>query len=68
MNTDRTVEEYLKDLVSINEQLQRDDVPMDEALRLYRDGAVIAERAHRLLKSYEKEIELIEQEALSDSE
>lgn len=66
MAENKTIEEYLEELRSINLQLQKEDVKMDDALRLYETGARLAKKANALLDSYEKRIDDIESSALAD--
>lgn len=63
-----TIEECLQKLREISTAMQADDIRMDDAMRLYRQGAKIANEADRLLRQYESEIEVIELEASGDTE
>lgn len=65
MAEDKTIEEYLEELREINRQLQKEDVKMDDALRLYETGARLAKQANGLLDSYEKRISEIEAATLT---
>lgn len=63
--SEKSIEQYLEDLKDINRQLQMDDVRMDDALRLYREGAAVAKKAYGLLDSYEQKIDEIEASTLA---
>lgn len=63
-----TIEECLQKLKEISTAMQAEDIRMDDAMRLYRQGAKLANEADKLLRQYESEIEVIELEASGDTE
>jgi exodeoxyribonuclease VII small subunit len=50
-------EESLARLEKIVERLQRDDVPLDEALELFKEGTVLTTRCDELLSAAELRIQ-----------
>ncbi|MBO4838615.1 MAG: exodeoxyribonuclease VII small subunit [Lachnospiraceae bacterium] len=50
------VDEALDRLEAINKRLAEENIPLNEALELYRQGAVLAERCRKQLEGVEKEL------------
>ena len=57
MNESRSFEQTLSELEAIVERLQRPDIPLDEALALYRKGTELAQRSEALLSSAELQVQ-----------
>ncbi len=54
---DRTLEERLERLDQILARLEADDVPLDEALRLFEEGVAHVRAAERMLSEAELRVE-----------
>ncbi len=50
------VDEALDRLEAINKRLSEENIPLNEALDLYRQGAVLAEQCQKHLAGVEKEL------------
>jgi exodeoxyribonuclease VII small subunit len=57
MTQESTFEQALAELESVVERLQRPDLPLDEALALYRRGTELAARSERLLSAAELQVQ-----------
>jgi exodeoxyribonuclease VII small subunit len=57
MTEKSTFEQALAELESVVERLQRPDIPLDEALALYRRGTELAAQSERLLSAAELQVQ-----------
>jgi exodeoxyribonuclease VII small subunit len=57
MTQESTFEQALAELESVVERLQRPDLPLDEALALYRRGTELAARSESLLSAAELQVQ-----------
>jgi exodeoxyribonuclease VII small subunit len=57
MTESLSFEQALAELESVVERLQKPDVPLDEALALYRRGTELAQRSEQLLSSAELQVQ-----------
>jgi exodeoxyribonuclease VII small subunit len=57
MTQEVSFEEALAELERVVERLQQPDVPLDEAVRLYRRGTELAEQSAALLDSAELQVQ-----------
>jgi len=55
----KDIEAYLDELKEIADRLAGGDVKLAEAVELYKKGEQTAQKAEKLLKGFEKEIEII---------
>ena len=64
MGKEVSIETCLRSLHEINQQLQRDDIRIDEALELYEQGAKLVVEARAILDGYREKIDTIESTTL----
>ncbi len=55
----KDIETYLDELKIISGKLSDDEIKLDEAITLYKEGVAVANEAEKILEGYEKEIEVI---------
>ena len=55
------VDEALDRIEAINKRLAEDNIPLNEALDLYRQGAELADRCQKHLEGVEKELITLEE-------
>jgi exodeoxyribonuclease VII small subunit len=59
MNGEPTFEEALSELQTVVEKLQRPDVPLDQAVALYRRGSELAQYTETLLSKAELQVQTL---------
>lgn len=57
MNPSTDFEQTLKDLEAVVERLQQSDVPLEEALALFRRGTELAQQSEALLSAAELQVQ-----------
>ena len=57
METGQTFESALAELEQIVQRLQRADIPLDDAMALYRRGTELAKRTEELLSTAEMQVQ-----------
>ena len=55
------IDEGLKRLEEINNKLAEADLPLDESIRLYKEGTLLAAKCQEELTGVEKELEIVNQ-------
>lgn len=60
MAEEKSIESCLEELRRINEQMTQENIRMDEALRLYRQGVQLVREAEKMLDAYQQQVEVIE--------
>ncbi len=60
-----TFEQALQELESIVQALERDDQPLEEALRLFRRGQALVQYCNRLLQEAELQVQQVVGEGLA---
>ena len=61
MSESRSFEQALAELEKVVERLQRPDVPLDEAIALYRRGTELAQQSEALLADAELQVQQLTQ-------
>jgi exodeoxyribonuclease VII small subunit len=61
MSEELSFEQSLAELERVVERLQQSDVPLDEAIELYRRGTVLADRSERMLSEAELQVQQLTQ-------
>ena len=56
---DFNVDQALKRLEAINQQLARQDISLKESIDLYKEGVLLADQCRKKLEGIEKELEII---------
>ena len=56
---DFNVDQALKRLEAINQQLARQDISLKESIDLYKEGVLLADKCREKLEGIEKELEII---------
>ena len=56
---DFNVDQALKRLETINQQLARQDISLKESIDLYKEGVLLADQCRKKLEGIEKELEII---------
>lgn len=59
MAKSKGLEEYLEELKTIADKMSEEDIRLEDAVGLYKQGSDIADRAEKLLGKYEKELEIV---------
>ena len=55
------IDEGLKRLEEINRKLSETNLPLDDSIRLYKEGTLLAARCQEHLTGVEKELEIVNQ-------
>ncbi len=55
----KDIEAYLNELKAISDKLSKEEIKLEEAVALYKEGAQIAEQAEKMLAKFQNEIEVI---------
>ncbi len=63
-----TFEQAMKRLEAINEKLQRNECPLDEAINLYKEGLELSKLCSDKLNSVAKQLENIEEANKNDQQ
>jgi len=61
-----SLEQYIEELRSISEKMKSPELPVAEAVSMYRRSRDIAEKAKDMLNDYKKEIEILNEEKTID--
>ena len=56
---DFNVDQALKRLEAINQQLARQDISLKESIDLYKEGVLLADQCRKKLEGIEKELEIM---------
>ena len=63
-----TLENLLAELSVTVEKLNREDVSLDTAVKLYKEGMKTAEKAEKMLNDYETEIKILTESEIGTDE
>lgn len=59
MTKEKTFGENLKEIESIVEHLEKDEVTLEESIELYKKGMAVLKDCHKKIDTIEKELEII---------
>lgn len=66
MEKKMTFEEAMKKLEAINNQLQNNDCPLDDAIELYKEGLKLAEFCEKKLNNISEQLDKLSMEKTND--
>ncbi|BDF58452.1 hypothetical protein CE91St36_12690 [Christensenellaceae bacterium] len=58
---EKDLEAYIDELKAISEKISQEDIKLADAVTLYKKGIAAADKASKLLKKYESELEIIKE-------
>ncbi|MEA5004590.1 MAG: exodeoxyribonuclease VII small subunit [Christensenella sp.] len=58
---EKDLEAYIEELKEISEKISQEDIKLADAVTLYKKGVTAADKASKLLKKYESELEIIKE-------
>ncbi len=66
MAKEKTFNELMKQLEKIVDQLEKEDVDLDESIKLYEEGLELSKKLKEQLKGYEKKVSELSKEDEND--